>query len=322
VGVFAFIATILMGGIIGGVVFLIYGQQINTIFNAPLPTPTFPPPPTHTLTSTPTITSTATLTPTLTITYTPSPSETFTPTFTPSITDTLTDTPLHAPTETAGPVSGSTVLALLATANYYHLEGKMTFLSNDSSSNMVETVTQDWDKKSNASHTFLTLYEQDYPSSKMTFEVIIIDKAVWIRYDDSPWDKQVYSKTQNMGDVVDDLIGYLQKLYLVGTETTNGVACKHYTIDTDVIKMTGQAQGSVSHVKGEVWAAENSSLPHVIVKMNLAYRIVGGLASNMPLPKRFPTPAFTTQTQTGDSDADFEFSATKINVPISIVPPK
>jgi hypothetical protein len=149
----------------------------------------------------------------------------------------------------------------------------------------------------------------------------LIDKTVWVRMD-SPWEKQEYSETQDMGNWMDDLISYLQKMYLVGTETTNGIACKHYTIDTDVIKMTGQAQGSVSHVKGEVWVANNSSLPHVIVKMKLNYHLVNGLTSKMPLPARFPTPAFSTQTEPGDRDADYEFSVTKINVPVSIVPPK
>ncbi len=156
--------------------------------------------------------------------------------------------------------------------------------------------TAEWDAETSSSHTVIRNAEM------ATIEEITIGQTRWMRMGDNPWIEQTLtpeeqatwaskiSLAQLWGDASEveaDLETTLPEgvelvaaqmfpldikaaLVFDGEETVNDVHCKRYTVDTDLdytLDIPGGGEMHYSgHATGAIWVAEQSGIPHVIVR--------------------------------------------------------
>jgi len=258
---------------------------------------------------------TPTLTPTAIVTFTPSPSAT--------VTETVT--PLLSPTSTLSPTATrSAGIMPLEALESYRLKGKSESKNGlGGLISMLDTTsyTQEWVKASLAQHTItITLSSSDNTSNQppATMETITIGKTTWIKYQKS-WvriDSQQLPSQQKSID--------WQSLKLVGDEIVNGIPCKHFTIDEDIMKMSGlgDRQDITKHVKGDIWVANRSDLPPVILRMKIQTKLSGFFFS-LGTPTATPDPLMEALTQEPQDMVTYdEYEVTDVNTAIIIAPPQ
>jgi hypothetical protein len=321
-GLFIFIGTLILGALVLGGIILFYSPGAADPLT-PADTPLLQP----TATFTDTLQPTSTLAPTDTLTFTPTLTETPTPTSTESlaIPPTRTSTPtrkgptrsLPTSTRISPPVSASSALAAVSSLNYYHLQGKITMTIGGESSAIAESITQDWDKKSHASHTLLILTYGDEPGSTTTLEMIAIGNTLWTKTD-GQWRRDDSSQPQTTQNGMEGLDSFIPEMKLVGKQTVDGIPCNHYVVDADLDMPGGGAGSMTTHVSGDIWVANKSGLPQVVVKIKL-HILIGSGGSPLAPPGGIPRPNEPTATEI---TADMQFDLTRINVPVKIMAPK
>ena len=263
--------------------------------------------------------STATLTPSLI------PSATATSTPSPAPTATETATPLPGPTSTqSSTATRSAGIVPLEALESYRLKGtsgSKTGFGGNNSMQMTSSYTREWDKASLA-HRTIELVSFD-PTSKQpptTMESISIGKTTWIKNKDS-WmriDSQQSPAQQNGID--------WQSLKFVGDETVDRIPCKHYTVDEDIMKMSGggDLQDITTHAQGDIWVANRSDLPPVILREKIQTQISGSFFSIETGTKTAtPDPLMETMTQEPQGMVSYdEYEVTDVNTTITIEPPQ
>jgi hypothetical protein len=265
--------------------------------------------------STPTLTPS--LTPTATATLTPSPSPTITETVTPpaSPTSTLSSTA----TRSAG-------IMPLEALESYRLKGKSESKNGFGgliSMQVTTSFTKEWVKASLAQHNItITLWSSDNTPSQppTTMETIIIGKTTWIKNQNS-WARIDSQQLPSQKNSID-----WQSLKFVGDEIVNGIPCKHYTVDEDIMKMSGLGDGQdiTSHVQGDIWVANRSDLPPVILRMKIQTQLSGFFFSlETPTTTATPDPLMEAMTQEPQDTVSYEeYEVTDVNTTIIIEPPQ
>ncbi len=152
----------------------------------------------------------------------------------------------------------------------------------------------------------------------MSMEEIAIGKTLWVK-NNGQWQRTDSPVLQTTMNGLEGQDTYLQDLKYEGKQTVNGLPCWHFTLDTDVDE-SGQGMGGMSsHVSGDLWVANRSDLPHVMIRLNL--HIVMSANSYSPLNPHpiIPTPSGAISAELTE---DLQYDLTKINVPVRIVPPQ
>ena len=131
-----------------------------------------------------------------------------------------------------------------------------------------ETMEMEWVRESQASRVVM-----HDPSGSTAMEVITIGDTTWINMG-GDW-MQTESSPGAQGaapsaDMESLLQGLQGDMTLVGEETVNGVHCKHYTVDTEfsieLPSPSGGVQTVTGHVKGDIWQADQSGLPSIVIR--------------------------------------------------------
>jgi hypothetical protein len=272
----------------------------------------------------PSSTPTASPTPTVTATFTASP----TPTATATSTASPTLTPV--PTETAGPAQ----LVELEVLDSYRLQGKMMMPGGQTGFESMGSVgmsfTREWDRASQAQRTIISTEGlkiahdgTSVPESATSIEMIVIGKTAWMK-NDKNWTRIDTQRALIQPNSLAPAAEW-QSLKPAGDENINGIPCKHYTVDEDVLKMSGaSAQGINAHAIGDLWVANRADLPAVILRMKIRMQVSGSFFSQMT--QSTPDPLI----KPGDAPAqepagiiyDYEYDVTDINIDIVIKAPQ
>lgn len=136
-------------------------------------------------------------------------------------------------------------------------------------------------------------------SESMAMEIILIGDTTWMNMGDGTWIKsQSGTETQtavggtnfqaDLEDILQDMAGGTK---LVGQDTVNGVRCKRYTVNADFsmpVPLPEDASQEAlqflpkemeGHIEGEIWVADQSDLPAVIVRSETTQEITLKYAS-------------------------------------------
>jgi len=159
------------------------------------------------------------------------------------------------------------------------------------------TMVEEWVREPPAKHVAINF-------GGFAIETITIGDKNWVKFGDA-W---TVSATGS-----DDMSGSLSNfnydegdLTYVGSESVNGVNCKHYAFD-----QTTDVEGKATHIAGDVWIADESSLPTISVRMRAT--IDGAI---------FTMPGAATPTAPEKTKTYMELDVTDINQPIEINPPE
>lgn len=269
-----------------------------------------------------TATLTPSLTPTATATVTPSPTPTNTPTPTPSPTATLTPTPLVA----FDPAS----LAPLEALESYRLKGKMTIKGMGGSKDLPFTwdFVQEWNKASLAQHTKMSVQGMlsggsNSMNAATNVETIVIDKMVWVK--SGPKWTRLDGQGSQQRAIISPSSGW-KNLKFVGDETINGIACKHYSINEDALKMA-DINGSeiTSRALGDIWIANQADLPAFIVRVKVLmqlnrFPLSPGIATADPYMET-SIPSNSSSQELDQIVYNYEYEVTEVNTEVIIEPP-
>ncbi|MGD9101233.1 MAG: hypothetical protein PVF45_12205 [Anaerolineae bacterium] len=148
----------------------------------------------------------------------------------------------------------------------YRMRLTTRMLNGDGSWGPDETMEMTWVRETQANHTMM--YD---PSGNPGMEMISIGDDVWMKMGDA-WmhagqDAPATNTSVDLGSMLQDI---QSGMTLLGEETVNGVHCKHYSVDADLTIDMPDATGATSevtaHVKGEMWLADQSGLPAVVIR--------------------------------------------------------
>lgn len=263
---------------------------------------------------------------------TPKPKLSTVPSVTVTSTATITSTPTQQLTETLPPSATSTQsatansagIAPLEALESYRLEGKSVSKNGGSPTELRTSYTKEWVKASQAQHNVLIASDttSKYPPS--TTEMIRIGGTTWIK-NDKGW-----GRIDSQQPPAQQTNTNWQHLTFVGDEIVNEIPCKHYTIDEDVFSMSGFGgqQDVTAHHKGDIWVANRSDLPPVILRAKIQIKISGfffAVGTPTTTPDPFLETAATQPPQDTASDDQYiydEYEVTDINTTIIIEPPK
>jgi hypothetical protein len=161
----------------------------------------------------------------------------------------------------------------------------------------VVNMVEEWVREPPAKHLTMNLGE-------LAIETITIGDKNWVKFGDT-WTESA-TASDDMSSSLSDFNYNEGDLSYVGSESVNGVNCKHYTFDqsTDV-------DGKMTHVTGDVWIADESGIPTITVRMRAT--IDGAI---------FTMPGAATPTAPEKTKTYMELDVTDINQPIEINPPE
>lgn len=235
------------------------------------------------------------------------------PPATPMPKSTATVTPTPSPTPTGTPEGLR--ISSLDELRYYVLEAKMsTSLGEDS---VTQYINQEWDNKVNASRTIISRSSVNSPAPTKLFEKVTINNTSWTVSGDK-WLRIDYAKGYREVNSLENLMPYLIDLEYVGDEKINEILCKHYELDTDIMKVTTQDNVTITtHAVGDVWIANKANLPPVIIKLKMETDTLGFLF-DLTMPRDVPSTVLS-HLIGGVSAVDIEVKA--INIPVIINPP-
>lgn len=259
-------------------------------------------------------TPTSTSSNTAAATFTPSPSAEVSETAT--LLPSATVTPSSAPTGFAGIVP-------LEALESYRLKGTSmseTAFGGSSPMQLISSYTKEWVKASLAQHT-IALISSDPTSNQppTTMETISIGKTTWIKNQDD-WARIDSQQLPSQQTTID-----WQSLKFVGEEMVNGIPCKHYTVDEDIMKVSGMGNGQdiITHAQGDIWVANRPDLPPVILRMKIQTQM-SGFSFSLETPPITGTfdPFLETMTQEPEGTVSHEeYEVTDVNTTIIIEPP-
>ena len=108
-------------------------------------------------------------------------------------------------------------------------------------------------------HLFGNLLRRHAPSAKTgeeetRLEIIIIGDTGWTRIDGGVWTKvEDANKIEDISEPPLPGLPNLEIMTLQGTETVNGIKCKHYT----------RSGGSIEE---DIWVADQAGLPPILIR--------------------------------------------------------
>ena len=116
-------------------------------------------------------------------------------------------------------------------------------------------------------------------------EVITIGDKTWVKMGNQGWMESTSSQSsvQEPTDITDYLNNTDTHVDYQGKEKVNGVNCKHYNVDMDMTIKNPNPEGGApaeynAHFTGEIWVADESSLPKVMIRQK------GTMTAEMPQP--------------------------------------
>lgn len=150
----------------------------------------------------------------------------------------------------------------------YRMRLTTRLLNDDGSWGSDETMEMTWVRETQANH--IIMYD---PSGNPGMEMISIGDTTWLNMGatwvqaDAPQEDRGASPPVDLESLLQDIQGGMA---LVGEETVNDVHCKHYTVDTEfsveLSDPSGIARTLTGHIKGDVWQADQSGLPPVVIR--------------------------------------------------------
>lgn len=163
------------------------------------------------------------------------------------------------------------------------------------------SMVEEWVREPPAKHLTMNMGE-------LVIETITIGAKNWVKFGDT-W-METETGSDDMSSSLSDFNYNEGDLIYVGSESVNGVNCKHYSFDQtqEIDTDTGKTK---AHVTGEVWIADESGLPTITVRMRAT--IDGAI---------FTLPGMATPTAPENSKTYMELDVTDINQPIEINPPE
>lgn len=244
---------------------------------------------------------------------------------TPSTTAVETATPFPSPTP------GQPEIVQLQALESYRMQGTMTMDGGFVSDSLTWSFTQEWVKASLSQHTIISIQEMksvsdtitptEFPATSM--ETIAIDRTTWIKGEDD-W-IQIDSNSRNQQNGVPGPVSDWRDLKLVGEEIINGIHCIHYIVDEDTMKISGlnEHQDVTTHALGDIWVANQTGLPSVILRMKIQMQVSGFFSSSSMLVTPDPLMESLPE-ESADKDVtySYEYDVTDVNSTIIIEPPK
>ena len=133
--------------------------------------------------------------------------------------------------------------------------------------------------------------------SERDVETITIGPTIWVKAEDDMWMQLSVDEYDDTDQEYNDVADYLDfsDMSPTGEETVNGVHCQRYTIRSGIT--TG---GSSLNVSGDVWIADESDLPPIIIKQ---------------------ISSWTLGSDEGSLVSEYEINITDINEPITVTAP-
>lgn len=207
--------------------------------------------------------------------------------------------PTARPTEAGGPEPLPTIVGLDKLDSYR--QTILIRMEADGEQTSEISMVEEWVREPPAKH--LTMNMGD-----LVIETITIGDKNWVKFGDS-W-METEAGSDDMSSSLSDFDYDEGDLTYLGSESVNGVNCKHYSFDQtqEIDTDTGK---TVAHVVGEVWIADESGLPTITVRMRAT--IDGAI---------FTMPGAATPTAPENSKTYMELDVTDINQPIEINPPE
>jgi hypothetical protein len=179
-------------------------------------------------------------------------------------------------------------------------------------------IDYEWVKEPLAIHQVISILGPGSSgvSAKMQMEIIQIGNTIWTKIG-GEWIKAEYSQIPTQKANWEGIERSFRDLHPVGEEKANGIKCIHYTVDEDLLKVTGSSgQNVTTHAKGDLWIANQSDLPPVAIRMRIEMS-TSGMFSLMPTSTFVPTPRVLEQQLV----YQVEYDIIDINIPIVIEPP-
>ena len=196
------------------------------------------------------------------LTSTSTPVPTFTPSPSPTVTFTPSPTPI--PTNTLLPNGQLPQIDSLETLDYFRLEARVSIGSDSSEfsefSDFGELIVVEWDKQSQATRTSMSITGagmDEFSETQTMTQTITIGNTVWMNMG-GEWTQVTYGFTPNNGSDLDmsDRAEFFESAVFVGQETVNGIACNHYTFDTNLMEISRPETDTFSaHTNGNLWLA-------------------------------------------------------------------
>ena len=163
------------------------------------------------------------------------------------------------------------------------------------------TMVEEWVREPPAKHLVLNMGE-------LAIETITIGDKNWVKFGDTWMESETGS--DDMSSSLSDFDYNEGDLTYVGSESVNGVNCKHYSFD-QTTEVDGENGKTEAHVVGDVWIADESGMPTITVRMRAT---IDGAVFTMP---GAATPTAPEKTKTY-----MELDVTEINQPIENNPPE
>lgn len=208
------------------------------------------------------------------------------------------------------------------TLDSYRMVTEMQFVSDDGSMNNEAPMTMEitWVRNPPAEHTITSGILPD-----TTMETIIIGNQTWTTMGDGTWIESTAihehdsPEMQNMMADLEDMLADIQNSMVpVGKERANGFQCQKYEVDADFTFAmplpTDEEDPNmeqffpnefVGHINGNIWIADETGLPPVIVRS-------------------YTTQSLTMQFESGEGETmvyEEKRDLYDLNLPIIIEPP-
>ena len=180
-----------------------------------------------------------------------------------------------ATTASGAPLGGLPQLGDLKSLSSYRSTMTMK-TKDDKGQDLISVITTEWVKDQKAEH--ITMKDA---AGKTTSEIITIGDKRWLWMPTLGW-REMPPSPEKASDLPTDLESQVKKMQsdlsqakptftLIGSETVNGVRCRHYKYDIvlslDMPNLpTGGTQKVDIHSLGEMWIADQSGLPAIIIQ--------------------------------------------------------
>lgn len=205
------------------------------------------------------------------------------------------------------------------TLDSYRMVTEIQFVSSEEAMGMEEPMLMEYSWVANppAEHTITSGILGD-----ANMETIVIGNQTWVTMGDGTWiestnSEQNPAEMQGMMTGIEDMLADIQNSMVpVGSAKANGFNCQKYEVDANFtmeMPFPEDEEGSefmptgiVGHITGEIWIADESDLPPVIIRS-------------------YTTQSITMQLDAGEGEAmvyEEKRDLYDVNLPITIEPPE
>jgi hypothetical protein len=229
------------------------------------------------------------------------------------------------------PTLGAAEILPLESLDSYRLQGKVTMGTESDITSFTWVFTKEWVKASLAQHLIMSIQDMALPTDTeaseqfpaMIMETIVIDKTAWMKIEND-WTRIDYQQSINQQSDIPSPISNWQSLKFVGDEIVHGTPCIHYAVDEDTLRVSGadNYQDMTMHMLGDIWVANQTSLPSVILRMKIQMQISGFFSSQIWATSD-PLMQVTPQVLENEEMVYwYEYDVTDVNTSIVIEPPE